>query len=292
MGSVAKPRPYRLGHGAYQWADGHAARADARRRFLAAVESIEPRVFAELAELPFAAFASATEIVDPGDLKDWGDVIEWRETLVALAAEEPSGQEGADSARLIEARRSEGAEREALSSLIEALGRWGKAWRLDDGWCLDWALDTIAQWHREPRWRDGRHLVGEPWGGVLLVGEEDRRFRFDHPGWEPTSDTRTEAAGWIRAAFERDLAAYLDRVEALATERGYIPTPEKRPRYDPTDADAWRRRDPFAWLARVQIDDESCAAIGREAGISERAVQQEVDRLAALIGLARTPRVN
>ena len=150
----------------------------------------------------------------------------------------------------------------------------------------------MATWTELPSYRTSRSWVGEISGGFVPISAEERYFRFEHPGTIPTSDTHEEVASSMRRAFEAELAEYFDRIDALAKERGLEATPEKRPRYDPTDEKAWRRFDHFAWLARVQIDEESCAQVAREADRDETAVQKVVVDTAALIGLMLRPRQN
>jgi len=114
----------------------------------------------------------------------------------------------------------------------------------------------------------------------LAVRSDERRFQFQHDGWEPTSDTRRQAEAGIRRAFERELTAYLDQIEVTATERGFALTPEKR-----TDAG-------FTWLARVIVDEASRQEIADEVGRTRRAVEQAVRETAELVGIDAPHREN
>lgn len=279
MTSVAKSTSYRLGLGAYQWPSKDAERAEGRYRFWLAVQRIKPRVFEQLAQAPFAAFCEAAVIVGPEDLRSWTELLSEEESLASL------GTDG------IEALPDEDAELAALSGLTTTLTAWGKRWRLIDAWCYDLALCNLAEWERQPRSRETLWLAGPSWGGWLPVGEDDRRFHFEHPGWDPTADTRKAAAAGIRAVFNRELDAYLDHVEAAAKAAGFVATHEKRRHYAPTPEE-WRRLDHFAWLARAHIDEESGQKIADEARLDRRAVQTAIRELAALIDLKHETRLN
>jgi len=114
----------------------------------------------------------------------------------------------------------------------------------------------------------------------LAVRSDERRFLFQHDGWEPTSDTRRQAEAGIRRAFERELTAYLDQIDVTATERCFALTPEKR-----TDAG-------FTWLARVIVDEDSRQEIANEVGKTRRAIEQAVRETAELVGIDAPHREN
>lgn len=284
MARVTKSTSYRLGRGMYQDPDGHAARTDARNTYFQAVKRIKPIVFEQLADAPFAAFCDATEVYDPLDLDTWDGLRIWQEELTSLGA------------RGWETLPIEEAELAAVSALIAALETWGERWRLTNDWCYNQALAILVNWQRTPKWRDKLMLAGQPWGETVLMRAEDRRFHFEHPGWDPNSDTREEAEANVTAAFERELAGYLDRVDACKEERvkaaGLVPTPEKRRRYWPPPEltpealfEAWYRHDHFAWLVRYQYLGESHPTIARDANKDRSTIAEGVEKTAALVGV-------
>ena len=128
-------------------------------------------------------------------------------------------------------------------------------------------------WARSPAWLESREWA-HGHAGFLATRAEERAFRFEHECWNPNSDTRREAKASIRRAVERELDAYLDRIGALAAERGFVPTPVKKTATG------------FEWLARIIVDDCSCSAIARELSLSPRAVQIAVGEAAEQAGVA------
>lgn len=245
--------PIRLGMGEYQGADRESERADARNRFLRAVREDKPAVLESLADRPLAAFRQAADALASYRVPRWS-------TLELLADDEDDGP--------------------AFAPLRDAIKSWGIRWRLTDDWCLDQALATLEVWVRTPSYLEHREWAGIATAMFLPMGAEERRFSFEHEGWDSTSDTRKEAEAGIRAAFDRALVEYLGWVEARSEERKLIRTPEVR------------RADRFSWLVRMHFEDESGGEIARAEGLTESAVNQAVSGLACAIRLSRHRRVN
>src|SRR3712207_8856802 len=57
-----------------------------------------------------------------------------------------------------------------------------------------------------------------PYTTLFRSREEERRFTFEHPGWEPTYDFRKSIKQEIQEAFNQQLEAYLDRIESRSEE--------------------------------------------------------------------------
>ena len=246
---------YRLGFGEVDGAAGEQARFDARLRFLNAIRSVKPKVLDDLADKPLAAYRSAATAFGRHALPGcWDD-------LVVYADDEEWA--------------------EVLGPLRDALDQWARRWNLFrcEPWCLAITLQTLDVWARSPAWLESREWASA-YGGFLATRAEERRFRFEHEGWEPTSDTRRVAKAAIHRAFDRELDAYLDRIAALATERGFASTPTKR-----KDAG-------FEWLARFIVDKCSCGEIAREIGKTRRAVEIAVNEVALRAGVRVEHRPN
>ncbi len=241
-------QPYRLGFGEVDGAAGEQVRFDARLRFLNAIRAIKPEVLDDLAEEPLAAYRSATTAFSRHAMPNSWD------SLVAYADDQETS--------------------EVFVPLRDVLGKWARRWNLCqcEPWYLMVTLQTLDVWVHSTACLESREWASA-YGGFLATRAEERMFRFEHEGWEPTSDTRREAEVSIRRGFERELSVYLDRISALAAERGFAPTPAKK-----TDAG-------FEWLAHVIVDERTCGEIAREIGKTRRAVEMAVDQAALLVGV-------
>ena len=247
MGSVPRG-PFRLGGGEVDSASGDRAQWHGRFLFLSAVRDLKPAAMDSLAAEPLAAYlTAAAHLGRPAMPNGW-------DMLAAVADDDD------------EVGR-------ALVPLREALDRWARRWGLREDWCLFTAFQTVAAWADNPRWRETRTWATAH-AGWLATRDVERRFRFEHDGWEPTSDTCQEAEAAIRRAFDRELAAYLDRMDDLAKERGFVRTHEKR------------ITEHYGWLVRVVVGRDSCGEIARELGKNRRTVEQAVNEAAELVGLS------
>jgi hypothetical protein len=134
-------------------------------------------------------------------------------------------------------------------SLRRSLLDWARVWHLEEEWCLQHALTTMLDWHHFPL--DLKNLKWQQGGGSWMVPltENERRFVFEHPGWEPTYDYRKSIKQEIIQMFNQHLNVYLDRMESLVRERGYIKTKSKN------------EPEHFEWLACFQVKGMSYAEI-------------------------------
>lgn len=254
MASVSR-RTFRLGGGEFDHASGDQMRWDARRRFLNAIHSTKPAVLDSLAAEPLSAYIAAMDRLGRPTMPQSWDAL-------TITVDTDDGERGA-----------------ALAPLRDALATWIRRWALDEPWCLMTVMDTLGVWARVPSWLEAREWA-TAYAGFLPVRSEEQLFRFEHEGWAPTSDTRQEARASIRRAFERELAAYLDRIAELSAERGFVVTQAKR-----TD-------EHFSWLVRVIVDEDSCGEIAREIGKDRRTVEQAVNEAAELIDIPVPHRPN
>ncbi len=239
-----------MGLGEYEQPGAAGSRFLARGRFLQAVRRIVPDVLDDLAGEPYALYeqlAQATELPDRA---------EWQEYLSATPDSDA-----------------------ALVPLRDNLQSWAQRWHLETDWCLERALDTLGFWHRWP----GSYLLQRKWGGRghafwHALNAEERCFTFTHPGWEPTEDTRANAARAIRAEFKKRLSEYLDEIDHLARHRGYVPTPKKRV-----------GDDHFDWLVMYQVQELSYPQIARRVCLERQSVTDGIKDAARLIDLPLRP---
>lgn len=127
------------------------------------------------------------------------------------------------------------------TGLRGSLAMWSHAWHLKPDWCLDSVLKTFWEWHNFPPQRE--KLMWQQGGGGWMVptNEEERRFVFEHPGWEPTYSLRKKIKAEMLGAFNEHLEEYLDRIESLVSKRGFVRTKSKN------------EPEHFEWLACFQV---------------------------------------
>lgn len=111
--------------------------------------------------------------------------------------------------------------------LQKALREWSAQFNLDANWMRDVALETIHTWLSYSQYpKRSFAFFTIPWSEL---SEEEMRFEFVHPGWDPTMVTWQEALNdeedpyhlGIRPAFEKHLKEYRKRMETLVVNRGY-----------------------------------------------------------------------
>ena len=124
-----------------------------------------------------------------------------------------------------------------LLPLRRALEAWAKPHHVAEPWVFEYALvqcdlwrswPTTAypacRWPREPQQTQGPDRLR--WTALAAAGPgspvlaEERRFDFEHAGWDPTWTTRQAAKRAIREDFERRLADHLDAVASLVAGAG------------------------------------------------------------------------
>ena len=241
----------RLGYGAYgPGQPGVRDRERAREEFLDAVERREPKVLEELERDVLSLYQA------------------WRDR---------SGESGESIVRATDAALRESSMSSHLAPLRQALNAWLRRWNLETPWCRERALATMERWCKSRADREGWSAGRARWRPVLTF--EERHFKFEHAGWEPTIRGRADAAERIRDEFEKNLQAHLDHCDELARERGYRPSPQKQEELH------------FDWLVRYQVLTEPFASIARTPSEKRavRTVKDAVTSLARLIDLPLRP---
>jgi capsule polysaccharide modification protein KpsS len=143
----------------------------------------------------------------------------------------------------------------------------------------------MLHWHHLPQ--DLELLVWQQGGGSWMVptNENERRFVFEHPGWEPTYDYRKAIKREILQSFNQHLEEYLDRMESLVEERGCVRTKTKN------------EPEHFEWLACFQVKGMSYTKIkdrfkpqapSQKTYLSDdtKAIRKAINDLAKYIGLS------
>lgn len=233
---------------------------EARQRFFHAFHHVEPRVTGDLMSEPltlyrpiYQAWRTRTDRYTGWSFGMlWGSLPGW-EHFKHATSRDPT-----------EHRR-----------LRDLLLTWSKKWRLTDEWCLQAAVETLADLSGDGDDPAPRPLYSLGTGMVELPFPEDAlRFTFSSRGWEPTLESWSSAKDWIEDAFRRELQAYKEHVEAMARDAGLSQPSQPRDRGD----------DHMKWLARVVIDEDSYSLIARESGKTRQAVSKAVRKQAAAMG--------
>lgn len=169
-----------------------------------------------------------------------------------------------------------------------ALGPWAAGWHLDVPWVRTRAALTMANWLD---WDHAGHGVRLDWGWhddggsyELAFAAEELAFAPALPAWQPWLASRAEARALIEASFQRQMAAYLDRVERLCAERGVRKKAQKR------------QPEHFRWLALYQcagleMHDVAATLPEGEHAIEDpsKTARKGVRSAARLIGLPLRP---
>lgn len=172
-----------------------------------------------------------------------------------------------------------------------ALERWQTQWNLVEPWVWEAAVASLSRWDSALR-RHPDSALTEPifWPGLWANGWLDplqfsanhQHFRFEHSWWLPTKLSRATYQEQIRAAFEDELRAYIDRVEALADAAGLRKVKRKRPRRGETPELH------FEWLARFQVQEWTHKEIAeRYRNVDPKTVAAACRNVSEMIGLTR-----
>ncbi len=130
-----------------------------------------------------------------------------------------------------------------IRELRDNILNWAKHWRLEAEWCLEVTLTTLYYWS----WFDYK---GKPdllmWQGsgnawTAVLDHHERALFFEHSGWEPTLDTRKKIKDEVSLAFNEHLEKYLDYIESIAAQRGFVKSKQKN------------EIEHFDWLACFQV---------------------------------------
>ncbi len=196
----------RLNHAAYALPSGYEWLVE-RVRFLEAIQTDAPEALEDLAAMPFILFED-------------------------IAREH--GVEGALA--WFTQPESPNLAGDAIPLLLMPIKAWAHQWRIDTTWMREVAARTLTDWYERTLWEPGytpsddakRHFSGLFHEHVPLLTEEELRFQPELPDYYPLSTARWHAEERIRRAFKNQLTLYLDRMDALASERGARPVRKGR----------------------------------------------------------------
>lgn len=220
---------------------------------LDAMRQCAPQVLDDLADAPYARFRELGE--GAADVTSWepGDVS-W-----------DSGNHAAMP---------------DLRPLEAALRTWGERWHLT---CLfKIALATMRVWSY--RGEVSRDWAMGTYADIIYVTDEEARFTFTHPGWQPSGpyagQTRPAARSAMIHAFEAALDDHLDRVWDVAKSRG------ANAKREPTKIEL----EHFEWFVSHQCLEEPTKDIAERASkarpeaIDDKTVQMAIKRTARFAG--------
>lgn len=284
MTNVADEPPARLSWGSYVWpasavwGEPAAPVLEARERFLRAVREVAPDVLTQLRDAPFTAFVAAHRQKPPRDPAS--DDIEQVMSL-------------------------HGAPAPAIAAFEVALEQWARHWQVTADWWLRRAVRALACWRLDLHspdsdrhataaldWRDiyssnagwawtpdrlGTAPTWLDWRGTHHHGAsmlDHNEMQFWYRGyWEPWAEPRADAIRRMRAAFEDQMHAYIDRLDSLMLTTGWEPTPAKLGSAH------------FEWLARYQVLGQSYSRLALDVCRERPTVTEAVKDLAAYIDL-------
>lgn len=251
---------------------------DARRLFLDAIKTVEPRVLADLAGEPFAAFwPDYKRLVGEGG----SPLLFYRARVAAWVSADdgpPPGLSGEPVAR--PAYLGSGWQHRK-GRLLE----WAARWRLDrteGDWLLWLATQTVLDWCLRQMYREnGRDDVGEPFAewsppGRFYEIPTGARWEIAFPAfaWTPYREAWNEAEARIVADVKRRLLQWHDAIEAELLKAGYTTAKAK--------ADGIAH---FEWLALYQIGELSAAEIAERVNRAPQTVRDGFRDAASLAGV-------
>lgn len=149
----------------------------------------------------------------------------------------------------------------APKNLRNALNVWANTFNLNCEWVLEQAFSTLFLWQGCPFMLESGDLEwGIINGGTYwnVAAKHERSLVFEDPGWDPASETWSEAKKRIEKAFQLFLEGYRNYISKLAYERGYSPKREIRLRSSD---------DPllhFKWLVHYQTQEWPYSRIAKE----------------------------
>ncbi len=251
-------------------------------------------------------FLRAVESEAPGVLQDLRDKVLplyccHRDAEAGLARPTPRR-----SSRAPHSKRAKERLRAALAArerLHDGLLKWARTWNLPD-WCVRHAEEEMGSYVRVPerfrgRWTkpivfkaQRRTPAPAPsdapaftWGNVWPLAPDEfpaTEWTVTARVWNPTRQSRAEAEAAARAAFEDNMRARFDSVEAKARERGYLPALAKREDVH------------FKWVVRRRVLDEPYEDIVKACGhkVTSDAVRHAVKETADFIGVPPRPRTS
>lgn len=233
--------------------DGSDPTFPGRRRFLAALSTVEPRLLETLKVEVLPLYHDAMRhhrrfmIEHPNDRYDRQLVREWQE-------------------------------------LDDRLLRWADRRQLAFGWIGEALLTLLHAWNEDI-------LAGlvprATWALPTRVYTtlQESEFVFRHAGWSVGQGSKEAASAVIRTAFETELLGHLHRLEQLASERGYRPAHRSRAKRGDLEGGHPDRH--YRWLAAWQLGLATQASLAQEAGVHRRTVERALRHVATEIGIKR-----
>jgi hypothetical protein len=255
---------------AYEAPDEDAGVHAARALFFQAVHRVEPRVVGDLMGEPLALSRLIIEAGlagVPEDQRHRRRTGEWFPSWGTIAyASDRDPKE--------------------LHELRAVLLHWAHKWRLEDDWCLEAAVETLAilsaagdTAEPQPLHYLGTRMIESPFAASEL------RFEFSDSGWSPTLTSWEVAEQWIDWHYREVKKAYRERIDALCREQ----------ELQPVRGTKVRAGDHFEWVARYQVGRELWTEIAEvetkrlkargKRGVSADAVAKAVREKAQLLGL-------
>lgn len=245
-------------------ADKRISTAKNRNLFLSAIEKISPELIENLYSQVFPVYKKARE-------KGWNPV-EFEE--IEFDAWGPDVDD-----RFI-------ARRNLKAALLEWAERWNIKWAKENvlaDWIFDQALGTLYLWAIGYKNKRGWGIY-QGWSACFPIWVNEQLFVFRHNGWPIDVKPWETFEKEIRAAFEKQLKEYRERLVRLAKTRGWsAETPEIR------KPESYIRR--FEWLVLYQIKGWKIDSIidhysqDRDEPYDYDTVRKQINDAAKLVGL-------
>ena len=199
-----------------------------------------------------------------------------------------------DSLPKIEDEHAEGDE-----AALDLFRIWAKRWRLDENWCLDWAINRARRKQEsEPAVAadSPRTSQPEPAGATSTRRVTRLRltkftfnsinltaapvipppFQFEVAGWNVGNEEWNAFAKRTIDRARQELRDYRFRAEQNAEAAGWETTPKAN-------------RESFLWLAGYQVAGWSCSRISDAVSVERQAVEHAIHQAARFIGLRLRP---
>lgn len=158
----------------------------------------------------------------------------------------------------------------------DSLEAWAEKYNLTNNWIINTARDTLKMWDDFPELTEGPLEWIYPSSSYWLpIDKKTRRISYNHSGWDPAGETRASFKERTMNNFEKYLEKYMDSLEGLTQEKGYIKSKEKYTAMH------------FEWLVEYQVNNKSFSSIGHE---SRKNVEARVKEAAELCGIKLRPR--
>jgi hypothetical protein len=257
--------------GEFRETDGEPTWQDwaARTEFFTAVGRLAPEVFLQLRADVFPLFVRARKA---GAIAQ--DPLLWTDSGLDETVARVIGKRRGRSP----ARRRRNRERPVFLNFRVALLSWADSFHLRSRWVLAATLHALVRLQlteergrsRKRRTTDALQLTpGDGWTPLadprfLRAGDVvPTPFSFEHEGWWSREQTVSAFRSDIRAAFETELAKYIQRETRQARSRGWVRTARSR---------GGGRTRHYEWLVRYQIQGWSHAQIAKEYTSTSKAV--------------------